>query len=128
MKVSRFCRIAVPAAAAIVVASLLGGPASTASAAEALLSQDRPALASSGENGANSAPAAFDGNDTTRWSSQFADPQWLRVDLGRSSAISRVVLQWEAAYARAFQIQTSEDSSAWTTIFSTTTGTGAPRR
>jgi hypothetical protein len=124
MKVSRLWRIAVPAAAAIVVASLLGGPASTASAAEALLSQDRPALASSGENGANSAPAAFDGNDGTRWSSAFSDPQWLRVDLGRSSAISRVVLQWEAAYARAFQIQTSEDGSAWTPIFSTTTGTG----
>ncbi|HEY7176702.1 MAG TPA: discoidin domain-containing protein, partial [Micromonosporaceae bacterium] len=35
-----------------------------------------------------------------------------------------VVLNWEAAYGKAFQIQTSPDGSTWTTIFSTTTGTG----
>jgi hypothetical protein len=35
-----------------------------------------------------------------------------------------VVLTWEAAFARSFQIQVSADGSAWTTIFSTTTGTG----
>jgi len=35
-----------------------------------------------------------------------------------------VVLDWETAYATAFQIQTSTDGSTWTTIFSTTTGTG----
>jgi len=33
-------------------------------------------------------------------------------------------LNWEAAYGRAFQVQTSTDGSTWTTIYSTTTGTG----
>ena len=36
----------------------------------------------------------------------------------------QVVLQWETAYATAFQIQVSADASTWSTIYSTTTGTG----
>ena len=67
---------------------------------------------------------AVDGNTGTRWSSAFSDPQWLQVDLGSSASITQVVLQWEAAYATAFQIQTSTDGTNWTTIYSTTTGTG----
>ena len=121
---ARFWRIAVPGTVAVIVASLVGGPSGTAAAADALLSQGRPALASSGEGGGNSAALAVDGNPNTRWASAFADPQWLRVDLGRSAAISRVVLRWEAAYARAFQVQTSQDGSAWTTVHSTGSGTG----
>ena len=33
-------------------------------------------------------------------------------------------MQWEAAYAKAFEIQTSPDGNAWTDIYSTTNGTG----
>ncbi|HZM82765.1 MAG TPA: discoidin domain-containing protein [Candidatus Limnocylindrales bacterium] len=85
---------------------------------------NRPATASSAENAGTPAAAAFDGNNGTRWSSAFSDPQWIRVDLGASMSICRVVLTWEAAFARSFQIQTSPDGTTWTTIFSTTTGTG----
>ena len=35
-----------------------------------------------------------------------------------------MTLNWEAAYATAFQIQVSPDGTNWTTIYSTTTGTG----
>ncbi len=89
-----------------------------------LLSQGHPATASSTENATFPAGNAVDGNTGTRWSSAFSDPQWIRVDLGASHQISRIVLNWEAAYARAFQLQTSADGNSWTTIFSTTTGTG----
>ncbi len=89
-----------------------------------LLSQGHPAAASSTENASFPAANAVDGNTGTRWSSAFSDPQWLRVDLGATHSVSRVVLTWEAAYARAFQLQTSNDGSAWTTVYSTTTGTG----
>ncbi|WP_213454446.1 DUF1996 domain-containing protein [Rhizomonospora bruguierae] len=95
-----------------------------AEAADAPLSQGRPALASSTELGETPAAAAVDGNPATRWASQWSDPQWLRVDLGATANVTQVVLQWEAAYARAFQIQTSPDGNAWTTIYSTTTGAG----
>src|SRR6266542_2360863 len=86
--------------------------------------QGKPATASSVENAGTPAAAAVDGNTGTRWSSQFSDPQWLQVDLGGSTSVCQVVLSWEAAYATTFQIQVSTDGSAWTSIFSTTTGTG----
>jgi beta-glucosidase len=95
-----------------------------ARAASALLSQGRPVTASSVENAGTPASAAVDGNAGTRWSSAFSDPQWLRVDLGATAIIDQVVLQWEVAYGKAFQIQVSTDASTWTSIYSTTTGTG----
>ncbi|MFB6395645.1 discoidin domain-containing protein [Polymorphospora sp. A560] len=88
------------------------------------VAQGRPATASSAEAGDTQAGAAVDGNTGTRWSSQYADPQWLRVDLGQTRTICQVVLAWEGAYGRAFQIQTSNDGNTWTSIYSTTTGTG----
>ena len=104
--------------------ALVAGPPGRAAAASTLLSQGQPATASSTENAAFPASDAVDGNTGTRWSSAFSDPQWLQVDLGATASITQVVLQWEAAYATAFQIQTSPDGTNWTTIYSTTTGTG----
>ena len=84
----------------------------------------QPTTASSTENASFPAANATDGNTGTRWSSAFSDPQWIEVDLGSSQSICQVTLQWETAYGKAFQIQTSTDNSTWTPIFSTTTGTG----
>ncbi|HEX5402758.1 MAG TPA: discoidin domain-containing protein [Pseudonocardiaceae bacterium] len=67
---------------------------------------------------------ATDGNTATRWSSAFGDPQSIQVDLGASHTVSQVVLNWEAAFATAFQVQTSADGVTWTTVFTTTTGAG----
>jgi beta-glucanase (GH16 family) len=89
-----------------------------------LLSQGHPTTASSTENAGTPASAATDGNTGTRWSSAFSDPQWIQVDLGASHSVSRVVLNWETAYATGFQIQTSADATTWTTVYSTTSGTG----
>ncbi|GAA3801067.1 discoidin domain-containing protein [Sphaerisporangium flaviroseum] len=112
------------ASSVVMIASSLTvtGPAM---AADALLSQGKPATASSTQIAGTPASAAFDGNTTgTRWSSAASDPQWLQVDLGASATISQVVLTWEAAYARAFSIQVSGNGSTWTDVYSTTTGTG----
>ncbi|GIH08008.1 hypothetical protein Rhe02_60750 [Rhizocola hellebori] len=89
-----------------------------------LLSQGHPATASSTENGSLVAANAFDGNNSTRWSSAFADPQWIQVDLGAAHSVNRIVLNWQTAYGRAFQLQTSANGTTWTTIYSTTTSTG----
>jgi len=90
-----------------------------------LLSQGKLTTASSTENAtAFPATAATDGNTGTRWSSAFSDPQWLQVDLGATHTISQVNLNWETAAGKAFQIQTSNDGTTWTTIYSTTTGAG----
>ncbi len=85
---------------------------------------NKPATASSQENAGTAAANAVDGNAGTRWSSAFSDPQWLQVDLGSTQSICQVVLNWEAAYGKAFQLQTSNDGTTWTSIYSTTTGTG----
>jgi beta-glucanase (GH16 family) len=77
-------------------------------------------IESAGYPGAN----AVDGNTGTRWSSAFSDPQWIYVDLQATYSITEVKLNWESAYATSFQIQVSSNAADWTTIYSTTTGTG----
>ncbi len=111
---------------AAVVATLLtftALPAPSARAAEVPLSQDKHVTASSSE-GAFAPSAAVDGDTGTRWSSAFTDTEWIQVDLGASSSLRQVTLDWEAAYAKSFRIQASTDGSAWTTLYETTSGTG----
>src|ERR1700760_1533512 len=88
------------------------------------LALNKTATASSTESAAYPASDAVDGNPGPRGSSAFSDPQWLEVDLGSSQSICQVTLNWEAAYATSFQIQTSADGANWTSIYSTTSGTG----
>ena len=57
-----------------------------------------------------------DGSYSTRWSSLFADPQWVSVDLGANYNVNRVKVSWEAAYATAYQIQISSDGTNWSTL------------
>ncbi|MCY1140014.1 DUF1996 domain-containing protein [Actinoplanes sp. Pm04-4] len=110
-------------AAALLAASVLT-IATRADAADTLISQGKTATASSSESAAFPASNAVDGNLGTRWSSAFSDPQWLQVDLGASATVSSVVLNWEAAYARAFSVKVSANGSSWSTLYSTTNATG----
>ncbi|WP_083950099.1 discoidin domain-containing protein [Herbidospora yilanensis] len=89
-----------------------------------VLSRSRPVTVSSTEAGANVAANAVDGNGATRWSSLYADPQWITVDLGQTRSISRVRLQWEAAYGRQYRVETSNDNSSWTVVHTQTAGDG----
>ncbi|MFI5913233.1 discoidin domain-containing protein [Dactylosporangium sp. NPDC051541] len=88
------------------------------------LARGRPATASSVESAHFPAAAAFDGNPATRWSSAFADNQWLQVDLGGLYTVTSYKLLWEAAYAVEYAIRTSADGVTWQPQFSTTTGYG----
>jgi hypothetical protein len=67
---------------------------------------------------------AVDGNPRTRWSSAFADPQWISVDLGSKADITRLRLRWEEAFAKAYAIQVSDDAESWTTVKEVTEGQG----
>ncbi|MGW7647166.1 discoidin domain-containing protein [Streptomyces bobili] len=98
-------------------------PVPAAQAAEVLLSQGKTAVASSTE-GVFSAGSAVDGDAGTRWSSEFTDPQWIQVDLGATAEVSRVALNWEAAYGKAFRIEVSNDAERWTVVHETAAGTG----
>ncbi len=83
------------------------------------------AASSSGNENANLGPLnAVDGSLTTRWSSAFTDAAWFQVDLGTPTLVNKVVLYWEAAYGKAYQIQMSNDEQTWTTVYTQTAGKG----
>ena len=67
---------------------------------------------------------AVDMDSGTRWASAFNEPEWIYVDLVDNYNINQVVLNWEAAYATAYEIQVSDDANIWSTVYSTTTGDG----
>ena len=95
-----------------------------ASATPVNLALNKPATASSTEGGAMLASAANDGNAATRWSSTFSDPQWIQIDLQAVYNLNRVVLNWEAASAKAYTIQVSSDGTSWATIHTDANGNG----
>jgi hypothetical protein len=95
------------------------------------MAKGRPVSTSSNESSSLNGPKAVDGNTGTRWSSAHgSDPQWICVDLQSTTHFKKVVLRWEAAFARSFKIQTSTAGSSctsgtsWTDRYSTTTGAG----
>ena len=47
----------------------------------------------------NQSSFAVDGNQSTRWESDFSDPQFIIVDLANTFKLNRVEIYWEAAYA-----------------------------
>jgi hyaluronoglucosaminidase len=67
---------------------------------------------------------AVDGDPGTYWSSTFADPAWLAVDLGESHKISQVRITWENAYSKEFAVQVSRDGQNWTDVFTEANGKG----
>ncbi|MFF0584878.1 discoidin domain-containing protein [Streptomyces sp. NPDC003781] len=111
--------------ALVATAALVTLPAPmSATAADTPLSQGRTATASSAENAATPSGNAVDGDRATRWSSAASDDQWLQVDLGATASVTRVVLDWEAAYGKDYKIQLSPDGSTWTDVQTVTGGDG----
>lgn len=88
------------------------------------LALNKSVTVSSIEDAGKVASFAVDGNPSTRWSSQYSDPQWISIDLGSTTSINGVMLNWEVAYAKSYQIQTSVDSQNWTSVYSTSNGNG----
>jgi len=94
-------------------------------AADVLLSQGKRVIVSSSEGAEFGGAKALDGNASTRWASEEGTaPQWIRVDLGQRAAIHRVKLSWEAAYAKAYRLEISDNGWQWTTLRSVTNGDG----
>ncbi|MGC8824507.1 MAG: glycosyl hydrolase [Bacteroidales bacterium] len=63
---------------------------------------------------------AIDGNLSTRWSSAYSDPQWYMIDLGKRYNITNIIITWENASAKDYQIQQSNDGTNWVTVKSFT--------
>ncbi len=71
----------------------------------------RSTSASSVQGAAYASGMAVDGSVSTRWGSTATDNQWWQVDLGSVRKVDRVELNWEAAYASRYKIQTSTDGT-----------------
>jgi endoglucanase Acf2 len=95
-------------------------------AAEApyLISLNRTTYSSS-SNGDSTSAKAVDGDTGTRWESEWGkDDQWMYVDLGATASMTGVKINWEGAYATAYQIEVSNDEGTWSPIYSKTNATG----
>ncbi|WP_137228241.1 discoidin domain-containing protein [Streptomyces sp. BPSDS2] len=92
------------------------------------LASGKPAEASSFQPDSVGCPCpaanAVDGSFDTRWASEWADQQWIQVDLGATASFDHVQLAWEAAYAKAYTIQTSDNGQDWNTVHTETAGNG----
>jgi len=73
------------------------------------LAFQKPVIASSGDRPAD----INDGNDSSRWSADNKDEEWIYVDLQGEHMVNRVVLNWENAYAKEYKIQLSTDAKIW---------------
>ncbi|MGW3310205.1 discoidin domain-containing protein [Streptomyces sp. NPDC001073] len=91
----------------------LGVVDSTAPSTDLALRQKTTA---STEDPDHPAAHATDGDTSTRWSSEYADNQWIQVDLGASKRFDRVAILWESAYPKTYVIQVSDDGDTWTDV------------
>ena len=60
----------------------------------------------------------------TRWSSPASDPQWLSIDLGRATTVCGLVICWETAFSREYEILVSDNGRKWKSVFKASTGDG----
>ncbi|MEU4981056.1 discoidin domain-containing protein [Streptomyces sp. NPDC021969] len=93
-------------------------------AATAYAADPAAVTASASENAGTAPGLAFDGDGGTRWSSDFTDGAWIRVDLGAAIRVDRVTLDWEAAYGKRYVLEASTDGTHWTPFYTETAGTG----
>jgi glucosylceramidase len=94
-------------------------------AVDTLLSQGKPATASSFQAG-NEVAKGNDGSLTTRWAaSSAAFPQWWMVDLGASNSLNRVDINWYSSATRSYKykIEVSTDNVTFTTVVDKTGNT-----
>ncbi len=67
---------------------------------------------------------AVDGDEVSRWSTEYNDNQWFIVDLDGIFSIQRILIKWEAAYGGVYDIDVSEDGETWNTVYQEKAGNG----
>jgi hypothetical protein len=80
------------------------------------LAYNKPVKVSTTSSASYPNSAAVDKNTITRWSSAYSDAEWIYVDLGATYNITKVNVAWEAVLGKNYTIQTSNNTTSWTTI------------
>jgi hypothetical protein len=88
------------------------------------LALNKDVIVSSIEGDGLEGEKVVDGDYSSRWSSQFSDPQYLIIGFGTVKNFNQVKLFWETAYGKEYKIEISNDRSNWSTIVHQTSGTG----
>ncbi|RYX85537.1 hypothetical protein EON83_06130 [bacterium] len=96
----------------------------TGSLKEVDLALHKAVSVSSTESDAVGKEFVVDGDIGTRWASATTDNEWVTVDLGTPQRIDMVHLEWEAAFAKAYKIQLSDDGGTWRDVAHITDGHG----
>ncbi|MCS5735067.1 discoidin domain-containing protein [Herbiconiux daphne] len=79
--------------------------------------------ASSSESSNFDGTFAVDGIDTTRWASEASDAQSFEIDLGEIVPITKIALNWEAAYASQYTLEVrASESDPWREIVTEESG------
>lgn len=82
-------------------------------------------VTSSGTEGVGFAESNItDNSTTTRWSSNFADDAWFVIDLGAIYNINQLVLNWEGAFGKKFEILVSTNGTNYSRVYQQTNGNG----
>jgi len=66
--------------------------------------------------------AAVDGNDKTKWESDFGLQQWISVDLEKARTLNHFRLHFDSPYAKTYKIQLSHDAATWRDVYYTSEG------
>ncbi|MBE8524813.1 discoidin domain-containing protein [Amycolatopsis sp. H6(2020)] len=100
---------------------VLPGPAATAATLPVV-------AATAGSDDGNGPSNAIDGDLSTRWSAA-GDGVWIRFDLGLVTTVGLVSVAWYDGNSRraTFDVQLSQDGSAWSTALSRATSSGTTR-
>ena len=88
------------------------------------LAYGKNVIASSSTSASKSASMVADGGAGSRWESAYSDPQWIYIDLGKEEKIEKVILKWEAACAKKYELQVSNDAKEWKTVYINKEGKG----
>jgi len=84
----------------------------------------KKAISQSDEGDTTAITFINDGLDDTRWSSAWADDQWMYIDLGAIYPVKKFILKWETAFGLAYEILVSTDNKTWQTVFVEKNGDG----
>ena len=90
---------------------------------------NQPEVTVSASSGQNSAQNIIDNDINSRWESEHGkDPQTLIIDLGQIRTIKKIDIVWEAASAKRYTLEVSEDGENYQAVADIEGGSGTQNR
>ncbi len=81
------------------------------------------ATASSGQD-TYSAESAVDGDMKTRWSSNFSDNEWWKIEFENPKKICGLTIHWETAFGEIYNIEVAGENGKFKKVYETKDGDG----